>query len=102
MSATMIPAVIYARYSTDMQSASWVEDQIRLCAERAACEGMAVTQHYADHGISGASLMRPGVQQLLQDAMAGKFQVVFAEALDRMHTARGSPSARTRRVGHPG
>ena len=84
MSATMIPSVIYARYSTDMQSASSVEDQIRLCAERAACEGMAVTQHYADHGISGASLMRPGVQQLLQDAMAGKFQVVFAEALDRI------------------
>ena len=84
MSATMIPAVIYARYSTDMQSASSVEDQIRLCAERAEREGMAVTQHYADHGISGASLMRPGIQQLLQDAMAGKFQVVFAEALDRI------------------
>ncbi|MDR9393647.1 MAG: recombinase family protein, partial [Roseovarius sp.] len=67
-----------------MQSASSVEDQIRLCAERAAREGMAVTQHYADHGISGASLMRPGIQQLLQDAMAGKFQVVFAEALDRV------------------
>src|SRR6056297_2128504 len=45
---------------------------------------MSVTQHYADHGISGASLMRPGIQQLLQDAMAGKFQVVFAEALDRV------------------
>ncbi|WP_330220246.1 MULTISPECIES: recombinase family protein [unclassified Sulfitobacter] len=67
-----------------MQSASSVEDQIRLCAERVEREGMAVTQHYADHGISGASLMRPGIQQLLQDAMAGKFQVVFAEALDRI------------------
>lgn len=84
MSATSIPAVIYARYSTDMQSSSSVEDQIRLCAERASREGMSVSQHYADHGISGASLMRPGIQQLLQDAMAGKFQVVIAEALDRI------------------
>ena len=84
MSATAIQAVIYARYSTDMQSASSVEDQIRLCVERAAREGMSVMQHYADHGISGASLMRPGIQQLLQDALAGKFQVVIAEALDRI------------------
>ncbi len=43
-----------------------------------------MTQHYADHGISGASLMRPGIQQLLQDALAGKFHVIFAEALDRI------------------
>ena len=84
MSKTMIPTVIYARYSTDMQSASSVEDQIRLCAERAVRDGMTVTQHYADHGISGASLMRPGIQQLMQDALAGKFQVVIAEALDRI------------------
>jgi DNA invertase Pin-like site-specific DNA recombinase len=27
-------AAIYARYSTDLQSASSIEDQIRLCRER--------------------------------------------------------------------
>ncbi len=84
MSTKPIPAVIYARYSTDLQSASSVEDQIRLCEERAQREGWTVTQCYADHGISGASLMRPGVQQLLQDALAGKFEIVVAEALDRI------------------
>ena len=84
MSTKPIPAVIYARYSTDLQSAASVEDQIRLCEERAEREGWTVTQRYADHGISGASLMRPGVQQLLQDALAGKFEIVVAEALDRI------------------
>ena len=84
MSDTRIPAVIYARYSTDLQSASSVEDQIRLCEERAARDGLQIVQHYCDHGISGASLMRPGIQALMQDAMAGKFRVVIAEALDRI------------------
>ena len=27
-------AVIYARYSTDLQSAASIEDQVRLCRER--------------------------------------------------------------------
>lgn len=39
---------------------------------------------YKDAGISGASMvLRPGIQSLLQDAQAGQFDVVLAEALDR-------------------
>src|SRR6202453_1114282 len=41
-------------------------------------------QCYTDAAISGASLMRPGIQQLMQDAMAGRFQIILAEALDRL------------------
>ena len=63
-------AAIYARYSSDLQSAASVEDQVRLCEERAVREGWTLTGRYADRGLSGASLMRPGLQQLLQDAMA--------------------------------
>ena len=75
---------IYARYSTDLQSAASVEDQFRLCNERAVRENWQVVETYGDHGISGASLMRPGIQKLMQDALAGKFKVVLAEALDRV------------------
>ena len=75
---------IYARYSTDMQRAASIEDQMRLCEARAAKEGWEVYNRYADHGTSGASLMRPGIQMLLQDALAGKVQIVLAEALDRL------------------
>ena len=80
----MIKAAIYARYSSDLQSDASIEDQIRLATGRASQEGWKVTQPYTDHGISGASMLRPGMQMLMQDAMAGKFDIVLAEALDRL------------------
>jgi len=47
--------------------------------------GMKLQEVYSDHSISGASLiLRPAIQQLMQDAMARKFDVVMAEALDRL------------------
>ena len=33
---------------------------------------------------SGASLLRAGVQALIADALRGRFQVVLAEAMDRL------------------
>lgn len=75
---------IYARYSTDLQSLSSIEDQIRLCQERAEKDGDMVVNVYSDHAISGASLMRPGIQMLMQDAAANKFDIVIAEAMDRI------------------
>jgi len=80
----MTKAAIYARYSSDRQRDASIEDQVRLCEERAAREGWQVVQHYADHGVSGASLMRPGVQALMRDAMDRRFDVVLAESLDRL------------------
>ena len=80
----MTNAVIYARYSSDLQRDASIEDQIRLCKERAKREGWRVTNCYTDHAISGASLIRPGMQMLLQDAQAGKFDVIIAEAIDRL------------------
>ena len=80
----MSSAVIYARYSTDMQSDASIEDQIRLCKERAQKDGHIVGQVYTDHAMSGASMMRPGIQMLMQEAAIGKFDVVYAEALDRI------------------
>lgn len=80
----MTRAVIYARYSSDRQREASIEDQIRLCAERAQREGWKVVQHYTDHALSGASLMRPGIQALMRDAREESFEVVIAESLDRI------------------
>lgn len=38
---------------------------------------------YTDAAMSGASLMRTGIQSLMRDATAKKFDLVLAEALDR-------------------
>src|SRR5271156_6256573 len=80
----MSVTVIYARYSSDLQREASIEDQNRICRERAAREGWSVYKCYSDRGISGASLIRPGIQKLLQDAQAGRFAVVVTESLDRL------------------
>src|SRR5688572_29536076 len=77
-------AAIYARYSSDLQSAASIDDQIRLCRERVEREGWDLSNTYTDAGISGASRFRPGYQQMLADARTGIFDVVIAEALDRL------------------
>lgn len=82
----MTRAAIYARYSSDLQSDSSIEDQVRNCREYARRQGWELSEAmvYTDHGISGASMMRPGIQMLLIDAQAGKFDMVVSEALDRL------------------
>jgi site-specific DNA recombinase len=75
---------IYARYSSDKQREASIEDQVRLCEERAAREDWRVVKRYTDHAISGASLMRRGIQALMQDAQSGKFDLVLTESLDRI------------------
>ncbi len=50
----MTAAAIYARYSSDLQRDASIEDQIRLCKERAKREGWRVINCYTDHAISGA------------------------------------------------
>ncbi len=81
----MTRVALYARYSDDKQSAASIEDQFRICREHAAREKWEIVSTYHDPAISGASvILRPGVQALLQNAQRGKFDVVLAEALDRV------------------
>lgn len=81
----MIRAALYARYSSDQQNAASIADQQRICRERAEREGWQIVGSFEDAAISGASMiLRPGVQKLLTDAQAGKFDIVLAEALDRV------------------
>ncbi len=77
-------AAIYARYSTELQRDASIEDQVRLCRVRAAAEKWVPAGVYTDHAMSGAIRMRPGYQKLLEDARAGAFDIVIAEALDRL------------------
>ena len=80
----MRTAAIYARYSSDLQSDASIEDQVRLCREYAKRNGLRIAECYTDHGVSGATLLRPGIQALLKDAQTGGFDIVLAEALDRL------------------
>ena len=53
-------AALYARYSSDQQRAASIEDQFRICRERAEREGWTVAGSYHDASISGDSMiLRP-------------------------------------------
>ncbi|MBM3552362.1 MAG: recombinase family protein [Alphaproteobacteria bacterium] len=77
-------AVIYARYSSDLQSDSSIEDQVRLCREMVEGRNWREIQVYSDRAASGSNRFRPAYQEMITDARRGAFDVVVAEALDRL------------------
>jgi len=47
-----MPAVaLYARYSSDHQREASIEDQLRICRERALREGWRIIDSYSDRSI---------------------------------------------------
>ena len=50
-------AAIYARFSTDLQSAASIDDQVRVCRERIE-RGHCVVQVYEDRANSAQSSSR--------------------------------------------
>lgn len=96
-------AVIYARYSSDMQSEASIEDQVRLCRERAGAEGFHIAEVFSDFAISGGFLRnRPGMLSLLERARSGEFEIVVAEGLDRISRDQEDIAAIFKRLNHSG
>ena len=97
----MTRSAIYARYSSDLQSATSIDDQVRLCRERAERDGMTVSDVFTDYAISGGSLSnRPGMLSLLEAAKRRDFGVVIAEALDRISRDQEDIAAIYKRLSH--
>ena len=49
-------AVIYARYSSDLQSENSIADQVRLCRAEAERQNWSVIEVYSDRAISGGGV----------------------------------------------
>jgi site-specific DNA recombinase len=81
-----VNAAIYARYSSELQRATSIEDQVRLCREAAERLGYAVAPGhvFSDHEISGANAHRPGYRRLLAAARERAFDAIVVEAQDRL------------------
>lgn len=75
---------LYARYSSENQRDASIADQFRICRTYAERQGWHIVKEFSDHAISGASLMRPGIQSLIADAFRRRFDIVLAEAIDRL------------------
>ncbi|WP_420026542.1 recombinase family protein [Fuscovulum ytuae] len=94
-------AAIYARYSSDLQSAASIDDQVRLCRERAEGLGHDVIEVFSDYAISASALRtRPGMLALLDAARARSIDLVFAEALDRISRDQEDVAAIFKRLNH--
>jgi site-specific DNA recombinase len=100
--ATVTRAAIYARYSSEQQSAASIPDQVRLC--RRLCEdlGWQVVEVFADEAMSGATHLRPDFQRMQQMAMAGAFDVLVAESLDRLSRDQEHIAGLHKRMGYLG
>ena len=95
-----------------------------LHAQREACEAYIksqrhqgwtlLPQHYDDGGLSGATMDRPALQQLLTDIQAGRVDVIVCYKVDRLTRAladfakivessirRACPSSRSRSSSTP-
>jgi site-specific DNA recombinase len=77
-------AVIYARFSSDLQRDESIEDQVEICRRQIERLGWTVAKIYSDRAQSGASRFRPQYQQMMADAEQKKFDVLVCEALDRL------------------
>ncbi len=96
-------AAIYARYSTNLQNESSIEDQVALCRDYAGRERLEVVRVFSDAGISGASLVnRPGVRDLLAAATAGEFQTIIVFDLYRLSRDMEDLAGIHKRLNHAG
>jgi site-specific DNA recombinase len=101
----MTRAVIYARFSTELQNEKSTEDQIALCRAYANRQKIDVIATFEDRARSGASVFgRDGLMQLMDAARQRLFDVVIVEALDRLSRASfvRTPSVRLLRLWHVG
>lgn len=78
-------AVIYSRFSTDLQNEKSIEHQEALARDFARRNGYEVIGAYADAAQSGASILgRDGLMRLITDSRDRHFQFVICESLDRL------------------
>lgn len=73
----MPTAVLYARYSSDKQREASIDDQLRVCHDYCAREGIEVVATYADYALSGKTDQRPEFRRMIANAPESDFVVVY-------------------------
>ena len=79
----MIPAAVYARYSSSNQREESIEGQLRECRRYAEANGFQIVKEYTDAAISGRSDDRPAFQRMIRESESGAFQALIVWKLDR-------------------
>ncbi len=79
---TKIKAVAYARVSTLLGQDP--EHQLISIRQLAQARNFDITVEYVDKGISGSKDRRPGLDELVKSARAGKFKILLIYSIDRL------------------
>ena len=79
-------AAIYARYSSENQREQSIEDQVRVCRQFAARDGITVLDShiYFDEAQSGSVRSRPGLEALKKAAEAKQFDALLVDDSSRL------------------
>lgn len=79
-------ACIYTRVSTAEQASEGysIEEQERKCRAAIESKGWQYVGTYSDPGISGRTMDRPGLQEMIGAIRDGKVEAVFIYKLDRL------------------
>lgn len=77
-------AVIYARFSSDRQSETSIDAQVRACTEYADAKHINILRVYKDEAVSGTTANRLSYQEMLADAFDGDFNMILIHKYDRI------------------
>lgn len=79
-------AASYARYSSDQQDVSSIDQQQRKCREAAERNGHEIPSRFefGDEAVSGTKVRRDGLQRMMDAARAGEVDVIYFESLSRL------------------
>ena len=77
-------AVIYARFSSDLQNAKSIEDQVYSC-KKLLRPNERLIRTYEDRSLSGAFFFnRPDAVAMQEAVMTGQIDVILCESMDRI------------------
>lgn len=74
---TQKTAVLYARYSSDKQREASIDDQLRVCRDYCASEGIDIVGEYKDYALSGKTDHRPEFRRMIANAPESDYVVVY-------------------------
>lgn len=82
-------AVVYARFSSDLQREESIDAQVRACREYAAKKDLKIIEVYADEAVSGKTANRTQYQRLLRDCRKKNFEIILIHKYDRIGRSLG-------------
>lgn len=81
-------AVLYARFSSDLQRSESIDAQIRAMKKYCEQNRMIIIDTYVDEAKSATSDKRPSFQKMIEDSKKHIFDVVLVHKLDRFSRNR--------------